>query len=221
MALNNQGRGQLTRSLSTTRTPSLVPCSPSPHEPSHLHLDLYDFNTSTNTAKSRMSLFRRKKSSAKLNNHSSPQPPSTPSYPTSPPRATSLSAAPPSSWDTPQTQLHVDDFGRTIPPQPAFATNGGGVPFGQGFGIGEDEIQGEAQLLYGYTPLFTTLELSVVQVEDVVAKCAASIRKSGVFSCFPAPSSRVLTSCVCLQVSTLHSFSRAWRWTFLSKGYAR
>lgn len=127
-----------------------------------------------------MSLFRRKKSSAKLNKQPSPEPSSTPSLPTS--RLTaSLSHAPPtSSWDTPST--HVDDFGRPISTlQPAFSSYGGSAPFGAGFGVGEDEIQGETALLYGYTPLSTTLELSVVQVEEIVARCAASIRKQGMF----------------------------------------
>ena len=126
-----------------------------------------------------MSLFRRKKSSSKLksNERQSPLP-----------RSSSGSFSSPQLLDqaTPPT-LHVDDFGRPID-RPAFSTPQPDRTFGNGFGVGDDREFGspsgsaspqEMQLLYGYAPLGTQLELGITKVEDIVKKCAIQIRERG------------------------------------------
>ncbi|GAA6039053.1 hypothetical protein JCM8097_000174 [Rhodosporidiobolus ruineniae] len=136
-----------------------------------------------------MSLFRSKKSksTAKLR----PSLPADSSSSLSPPsssspfrRSSSAQPAPHasvSSYDLPA--VHVDDFGRPIEPLPAFSAphNSGGIPFGSGYGVGDDydSPAQEMQLLYGYAPLATTMELSVNQVEEIVARCADEIRRRG------------------------------------------
>ncbi|GAA5857139.1 hypothetical protein JCM8547_007981 [Rhodosporidiobolus lusitaniae] len=143
-----------------------------------------------------MSLFRKKKSSAKLKADPSPSLSLLPSPPiaSTAPRRPSLNAplvptASTSSYglaglaDSLPSVVHVDDFGRVIQPLPAFAASGanGGLPFGSGYGVGDDydgQPQ-EMQLLYGYAPLATTTELSVEQVEFIVSRCATEIRQRG------------------------------------------
>ncbi|GAA5827054.1 hypothetical protein JCM11251_002224 [Rhodosporidiobolus azoricus] len=132
-----------------------------------------------------MSLFKKRKSSRKLKPPLQEQSsfPSSLSPTSASRRGTSpspLPSASPSSFDL--ASLHVDDFGRPIDqPLPAFASAGGGAPFGTGYGVGDDEglPPAEMQLLYGYAPLSTTLELSVLQVEDIMRECAEQIRRRG------------------------------------------
>ncbi|BGP12621.1 hypothetical protein JCM10213_008758 [Rhodosporidiobolus nylandii] len=124
-----------------------------------------------------MSLFRRKKSSSKLKQPTPEPPPFSP--PSSPLHSTLLPPASPSTVDF--RSLHIDDFGRPVEAVPAFAagSGGGGAPFGSGFGAGEDDPPAEMMLLYGYAPLSTTLELSIVNVEEIVARCSQEIRQRG------------------------------------------
>lgn len=124
-----------------------------------------------------MSLFRRSKSKTQLSSSSAP--------------STSAGAPPPPPLppikqlrrkDSSQslTVKHVDDFGRVIErPAPAFVTEGS--PY-----LGadqQDELDGaeprEFALLYGYSPLETTLELTVQEVELLCVRCAAEIRTRG------------------------------------------
>ncbi|GAA5950992.1 hypothetical protein JCM3765_004649 [Sporobolomyces pararoseus] len=126
-----------------------------------------------------MSLFRRKKSTSKLksNERQSPLP-------------RSLSGSFQSKGSSPQATpptLHVDDFGRPID-RPAFSTPQPDRTFGNGFGVGDDHefgspigngSQQEMQLLYGYAPLGTQLELGISKVEDIIQKCAVQIRERG------------------------------------------
>ena len=127
------------------------------------------------TPSRRMSLFRRKKSSSKLK----PTPDHSPL-----PRSSSASfrtSTSPQPGGSPV--VHVDDFGRPID-RPAFSTPQLDRAFGNGFGVGDDHGEGstppqEMQLLYGYAPLGTQLELGVSTVEDIVKKCAVQIRQRG------------------------------------------
>ncbi|GAA5918830.1 hypothetical protein JCM1841_002760 [Sporobolomyces salmonicolor] len=131
-----------------------------------------------------MTLFRKKKSSSKLRTSAEPSP-SVLSLPSSLVRrrssaasATPLSLAP--AGGLPLPQIHVDDFGRPAD-LPAFSNQTGA--FGSAYGVGDDSLavdpQAELQLLYGYAPLSTTLELGVAKVEDIVSKCAVQIRQRG------------------------------------------
>ncbi|GAA5898684.1 hypothetical protein JCM6882_000896 [Rhodosporidiobolus microsporus] len=132
-----------------------------------------------------MSLFKKRKSSSKLKTpvQEAPSFPSSLSPTSTARRATSPSPIPsasPSSFDL--SSIHVDDFGRPIEqPLPAFAASLGAAPFGSGYGVGEDDglPAAEMQLLYGYAPIATTLELSVIQVEEIVSQCAEQIRRRG------------------------------------------
>lgn len=88
---------------------------------------------------------------------------------------------PPSPASLYEPSLHIDDFGRPIS-QPAFASpaTGASLRFGEGYGVGDDVEPApphEMQLLYGYAPLSTTVELSIVKVDKVVAACADEIRR--------------------------------------------
>ncbi|GAA5846946.1 hypothetical protein JCM3766R1_004024 [Sporobolomyces carnicolor] len=122
-----------------------------------------------------MSLFRRKKSSSKLK----PTPDHSPL-----PRSSSASFRTSTSPQPGGSPLvHVDDFGRPVD-RPAFSTPQLDRAFGNGFGVGDDHGEGstppqEMQLLYGYAPLGTQLELGVSTVEDIVKKCAVQIRQRG------------------------------------------
>lgn len=133
-----------------------------------------------------MSIFRRKKSSKNLNSASAPSSPSqrgdySPPLPPKDRRASSTQV--PSS--EPQ-RLYVDDFGRPVGDRPAFGRelNGTGPPraFGTGYGVGDDEPASELQLLFGYTPVETTIELPVQRVEELVNKVATEIRTRGELS---------------------------------------
>ncbi|GAA5932504.1 hypothetical protein JCM3775_005938 [Rhodotorula graminis] len=129
-----------------------------------------------------MSLFKKKGTARKLS--FSPDPSSS-----SPSSSAALDAAGPHLASPPpspyEPSLHIDDFGRPVT-QPAFAAaaaGGGASPrFGDGYGVGDDldtAQPAEMQLLYGYTPIATTLELSIVKVDKVVAACADEIRRRG------------------------------------------
>ncbi|GAA5916942.1 hypothetical protein JCM8208_001652 [Rhodotorula glutinis] len=125
-----------------------------------------------------MSLFKKKGTARKLSFGPDPSPSSPSTTLDAPPH---LASPPPSPYEA---SLHIDDFGRPIT-QPAFAAAppGGGSPrFGEGYGVGDDlepAQPAEMQLLYGYTPIATTLELSIVKVDKVVAACADEIRRRG------------------------------------------
>ena len=79
---------------------------------------------------------------------------------------------------------HVDDFGRVIErPAPAFGHEGspliGFDPYHQDpLGLDDGEPK-EFALLYGYTPLETTIELSVEKVDEICSRCAEQIRTRG------------------------------------------
>lgn len=128
-----------------------------------------------------MSMFKKKKSLLRLRPGSSessnpssnlPTRPSGPTLPSPPPQDTSF-------------PVRIDDFGRPITTdRPAFAAQAtGSSGFGSGYGIGEDnEVQpAEMQLLYGYAPIATTVELGIIKVERIVQACAEQIRKRGAF----------------------------------------
>lgn len=82
---------------------------------------------------------------------------------------------------------HLDDFGRTIDrPLPAFssaatatAASQAGGGFGGGYGVGDDEPATELVLMFGYTPLATTLELRSDQVAVIVERVCVEIRERG------------------------------------------
>ncbi|GAA5922025.1 uncharacterized protein JCM15063_003162 [Sporobolomyces koalae] len=113
-----------------------------------------------------MSLFRRKKSTSKLQStHGSPRSPNGKAFAESSP------------LEAPSTALHVDDFGRPVD-RPALS-NRPHDAFGNGYGIGDEQEPQEMQLLYGYAPLGTQLEFGVSQVEQIVAACAVQIRERG------------------------------------------
>ncbi|GAA5852943.1 hypothetical protein JCM9279_000087 [Rhodotorula babjevae] len=125
-----------------------------------------------------MSLFKKKGTARKLSFGPDPSA-SSPSSTLDPPPHL---ASPSSPYEA---SIHIDDFGRPIT-QPAFAAaaaGGGGSPrFGEGYGVGDDlepAQPAEMQLLYGYTPIATTLELSIVKVDKIVATCADEIRRRG------------------------------------------
>ncbi|GAA5894318.1 hypothetical protein JCM5296_005136 [Sporobolomyces johnsonii] len=135
-----------------------------------------------------MTLFRKKKSSPKLRTSIEPSPsvlslasPLTRRR-SSAASSTPLSLAPAAGLVPPQ--IHVDDFGRPVD-LPAFSNQTGtaAAAFGSGYGVGDDSLavdpQAELQLLYGYAPLSTTLELGVTMVEYIVSKCAVQIRQRG------------------------------------------
>jgi hypothetical protein len=131
-----------------------------------------------------MSIFRRKKSSAKLN----PAGAGSLSTGTSPPlpskgrrNSASQSLASPGG---PDERLYVDDFGRPIGERPAFGKEQHGLGFGKGFGVGDDDAPTELQLLYGYQSIETLLELPVQRVEEIVSRCAAEIRARGELLCW-------------------------------------
>ena len=163
------------RSPRQPRPRALASSPPGPAQPSAA-------TTSTSTAlehsrRRDMSLFKKKAATRKL---SFGPDPSTSSLPSSsaldPPPL--LASPPPSPYEA---SLHIDDFGRPIT-QPAFAAAGrGGSPrFGDGYGVGDDlepAQPAEMQLLYGYAPIATTLELSIVKLDKVVAACADEIRR--------------------------------------------
>ncbi|BGP67094.1 hypothetical protein RTG_00488 [Rhodotorula toruloides ATCC 204091] len=128
-----------------------------------------------------MSMFKKKKSllrlrpgSSESSNPSSTLPTrrvaSGPTLPSPPPQDTSF-------------PVRIDDFGRPITTdRPAFAAQTtGSSGFGNGYGVGEDnEVQpAEMQLLYGYAPIATTVELGIIKVERIVQACAEQIRKRG------------------------------------------
>jgi hypothetical protein len=143
-----------------------------------------------------MSIFRRKKSSKNLNSTSAPSSPSQrgDQSPPLPPKDRRASSAQVPSSDS--QRLYVDDFGRPVgEDRPAFGRelNGAGPsrPFGAGYGVGEDEpaAGAEMQLLFGYTPLETTVELPVQRVEELVNKVATEIRTRGELIVWEAPPS--------------------------------
>ncbi|SCZ91004.1 BZ3500_MvSof-1268-A1-R1_Chr1-3g02467 [Microbotryum saponariae] len=96
------------------------------------------------------------------------------------------------------SKKHVDDFGRPIDHRPAFgkdslglATHGSGqgttgAPNSSGlpsYAADDDPTAGgdsDMQLLFGYAPIETLLELSVERVLEVVVKCSEQIRARGV-----------------------------------------
>lgn len=132
-----------------------------------------------------MSLFKRKKGPAHLDvtPAASFQPALAPSSSLAPRRAVSGSSVPSTPTSPYDSHVHIDDFGRPVA-GPAFAAQqgAGGAPFGSGHGVGDDEPVGEMQLLYGYAPIATTLELSIIKVEKIVAACAVELQRRGLSS---------------------------------------
>ncbi|GJN91519.1 hypothetical protein Rhopal_004542-T1 [Rhodotorula paludigena] len=129
-----------------------------------------------------MSLFKRKKGPAHLDvaPAASFQPALAPSSSLAPRRAVSGSSVPSTPTSPYDSHVHIDDFGRPVA-GPAFVAQqgAGGAPFGSGHGVGDDEPVGEMQLLYGYAPIATTLELSIIKVEKIVAACAVELQRRG------------------------------------------
>lgn len=125
-----------------------------------------------------MSVFRRRKSTSKLRNGvdaGSRLPSSllTNAVPTR--RAASGPPAPTASGSAAQgsQSIRIDDFGRPIPDRPAFATE---------LAPRREADPADLQLLYGYGPIGTTVELSVVKVDKIVEACAREIRARGALS---------------------------------------
>ncbi|KAM0755737.1 hypothetical protein T439DRAFT_341384 [Meredithblackwellia eburnea MCA 4105] len=83
---------------------------------------------------------------------------------------------------TQNQNLRIDDFGREVArPAPAFgvaSANGSSAPFGSGYGVG-DEDASELVLMYGYSPIATTLELRPALVAELVHRCALELKERG------------------------------------------
>ncbi|KAI5481457.1 hypothetical protein MNV49_004213 [Pseudohyphozyma bogoriensis] len=113
-----------------------------------------------------MSLFKRRPSKTPLSTVDEGGRSSTPSSPSSKKTGSRFGKRMSSTSDLPK---HVDDWGRSISPVPAFS-GGGREPFGSGFGVGDESEGTELQLIYGYTPLETTMELSISEVDNIVTR---------------------------------------------------
>lgn len=135
------------------------------------------------------SMFKKKKSLLRLRTGSSES-----SNPSSTLPTRRVSSGPTASSPPPQDTafpVRIDDFGRPITTErPAFAAQTtGSSAFGNGYGVGEDEAPpAEMQLLYGFAPIATTIELGIIKVERIVQACAEQIRKRGAFPCSPRSS---------------------------------
>ncbi|GAA5992010.1 hypothetical protein JCM10908_000695 [Rhodotorula pacifica] len=127
-----------------------------------------------------MSVFKRRKSTSKLRNGTD----STPRLPSSfdkhsnlaaPRRVASGPAASASQPDplAPGSPVHIDDFGRPVLQRPAFVAERDEERHPNG------AQQAELQLLYGYGPIGTTVELGIVKVEKIASACAQEIRTRG------------------------------------------
>lgn len=134
-----------------------------------------------------MSIFRRKKSSAGLGSSTASLTSNSTSPPLPPKRRESvntLAGANPS--DSPR--VYVDDFGRPVGgDRVAFGQEQAGSSFGNGYGIGDDDVPTELRLLYGYTPIETTLELSISRVAEIVARSAHELGTRGALACPTRP----------------------------------
>lgn len=103
-----------------------------------------------------------------------------------------------SSGNSPSSKLHLDDWGRQLSvAPPAFSStssNGGAArpsangEFGSGYGIGDDSDVRELVLMYGYSPVATTLELSPDSVVEIVVACAGEILQRGAWAATPGRS---------------------------------
>lgn len=129
-----------------------------------------------------MSVFRRRKSSSKQRNgtESAPRLPATfEEHSTSGPRRVASGPASPASPASrpappaPHSPVHIDDFGRPVLQRPAFAAVRDEAREADG------AAQADMQLLYGYGPIGTTVELGVVKVEKIAVACAEEIRSRG------------------------------------------
>lgn len=123
-----------------------------------------------------MSVFRRRKSTSKLRNgvDAGPRLPTSLFNNAAPTRrAASGPPAPtaPSGAATQPQTVRIDDFGRPILDRPAFAAE-----------PAPRREEERLELLYGYGPLGTTVELSVVKVGKIVEACAREIRARGASS---------------------------------------
>ncbi|SCV68870.1 BQ2448_991 [Microbotryum intermedium] len=93
------------------------------------------------------------------------------------------------------SKKHVDDFGRPVDHRPAFGKDSLGLGSHGGHGTtpnssglpsyaaDDDATAGgdsDMQLLFGYAPIETLLELSVERVLEIVVKCSEQIRTRGV-----------------------------------------
>ncbi|GAA5872254.1 hypothetical protein JCM3774_003326 [Rhodotorula dairenensis] len=128
-----------------------------------------------------MSVFRRRKSLSKARNGTDATPQLAAAADHHPltfgtPRRVASGPASPASQRTPPTPrspVHIDDFGRPVPQRPAFAAE-------RDPDRRLDGPQAEnMQLLYGYGPIGTHVELGTVQVEKIVSACANEIRTRG------------------------------------------
>lgn len=131
-----------------------------------------------------MSVFRRRKSSSKPRNatESAPRLPATGLDKHStfggPRRVASGPASPASPASqpvplAPHSPVHIDDFGRPVLQRPAFAAVRDEAREADG------AAQADMQLLYGYGPIGTTVELGIVKVEKIAVACAEEIRSRG------------------------------------------
>lgn len=124
----------------------------------------------------------RKKSIAKLFNGNSPSSPKSPEQvsPPLPPKDARYSPYLSSPAPEQQQRYTVDDFGRPLD-RPAFAkdSEAGAMPFGAGHGVGDDREAGELQLLFGYAPLETQVELDITRCNEVVQHVSKELRARG------------------------------------------
>lgn len=84
------------------------------------------------------------------------------------------------SINRPKEKQHIDDFGVINRPQAAYSGNSR-EKFGKqhGYGIGEDEFESENQLLYGYCPVSTELQLKIEDVLGIVARVSKELKTRG------------------------------------------
>lgn len=132
-----------------------------------------------------MSVFRRRKSLSKARNGAdAPQKPLSahdqPSTLGTPRRVASGPASPASQPHPPAPRspvhIHIDDFGRPVPQRPAFAAERDPTR-------DPDSSQPDRmQLLYGYGPVGTHIELGIEQVEKIASACAEEIRTRGMLA---------------------------------------
>ena len=130
-----------------------------------------------------MSVFRRRKSSSKPRNgtESAPRLPTTLDKHSTfggPRRVASGPASPASPASqpdplAPHSPVHIDDFGRPVLQRPTFAAVRDEAREADG------AAQADMQLLYGYGPIGTTVELGIVKVEKIAVACAEEIRSRG------------------------------------------
>lgn len=73
---------------------------------------------------------------------------------------------------------HIDDFGVINRPQAAYSGNNK-EKFGKGYGIGVDEFESENQLLYGYCPISTELQLKIEDVLGIVTRVSKELKTRG------------------------------------------